>query len=125
METSILIAKLAFVAYLASGVALLNGSFNLKKVYLEMEKSQMFMTLMGIFVLVLGTLITTYHNLWVKDWRVLITIIGWILLAEGFCYIVLPKKMVKFLKKLPQSQLGWGVFTLGMSLLFGYFAMFA
>ncbi|MBW2977953.1 hypothetical protein KY331_03855 [Candidatus Woesearchaeota archaeon] len=125
MELSILIAKIAAVTYLATGIAMLNGNFNLKKVYQEMEKSPMFMTLMGVFVLVLGMLIVQYHNIWVKDWSVLVTIIGWLLLIEGVFYIVFPKQLLALFKRLPQSQIGWGIFTLIFGLIFGYFGFVA
>ncbi|MBN2096303.1 hypothetical protein JW752_02775 [Candidatus Peregrinibacteria bacterium] len=125
MELSLFIAKIAAVIYLASGAALINNNLNLQEAYKSLKESQLHSTYLGIFVLVLGTLIVSYHNLWVKDWTVLITIIGWVLLAEGICYILCPKALLSLFKKLPQSQLGWGIVTLLVGLFFGYFGFVA
>ena len=121
MELSILVARMAAVTYLTTGIALLTGSLDLKKTYDELKKSQMATTMMGAFTLLLGMLIVNYHNIWVKDWTVLVTLIGWVLLAEGVCYIVFPKQIVAFFNKLPRSQAGWGLVTLVMAGVFGYF----
>lgn len=125
MATSILIAKIAAVVYLSSGVALLNNNLNLEEAYRALQKSRMHTTYLGIFVLVLATLILTYHNLWVKDWTVLITIIGWVLLVEGACYILCPESLLALYKKLPQSQMGWGIVTVVVGLFLGYFGFLA
>ena len=125
MTTSILIAKLAAVIYLSSGVALLNNNMNLQEAYRSIAKSKLNTTYLGMFVLVLGTLITTYHNIWVKDWYVVITIIGWIFLLEGFFYILAPEVLINLFKKLPQSQTGWGLFTMLIGLFFAYFGFLA
>lgn len=47
--------------------------------------------LTGFIAVTFGLLIIGYHNLWVADWRVLITIIGWLALIKGLIFIVLPK----------------------------------
>ena len=121
METSILIAKFAAVTYLVTGIALLNGNLSLKKTYEELKSSNMFTAMMGAFTLLLGMIIVNIHNVWVKDWTVLVTIIGWILLVEGVFYLIWPKALLKLFTKLPQSQVGWGVFTLIFGLILGYF----
>lgn len=125
MELSILVARIAAVTYLTTGLAILIGSLDLQKTYEELNKSQMFPAMMGAFTLLLGMLIVNYHNVWVKDWTVLVTIIGWLLLIEGVCYIVFPKQLVAFFNRLPRSQSGWGILTLSMGLLFGYFGFVA
>lgn len=125
METSILIAKIATAIYLSTGVALLNNNLNLQEAYKTLEKSKMHTTYLGTFVIVLATLILTYHNIWIKDWSVLITIIGWLLLIEGVFYILAPKTLLALFKKLPQSQIGWGILTVAVGFLFAYFGFFA
>ena len=32
----------------------------------------------------------SYHNLWVNDWRVIITIVGWIALIKGALLLIMP-----------------------------------
>lgn len=124
METSILIAKIASVIYLACGVALINNNMNLDEAYKSLEKSKLNSTYLGIFDIVIGTLIVSYHNFWSWDWTVLITIIGWVLLVEGVCYILFPKTLLAIYRKLPKSQIGWGIVTLLPGLFLGYFGFF-
>lgn len=124
MELSILIARIAAALYLATGIAILNGNLNLKKSYKELKKDHSLTLMLGAGTLFLGMLIINLHNIWVKDWRVLITIIGWVLLTEGILYIVSPKKLLSLFKKLPTNQLGWGIFTICAGLLFGYLGFF-
>lgn len=125
MELSILIAKIAAAVYISSGLAVLNNSLNLNKAYQILESSRLMTAYMGIFTATLGTLIVSYHNLWVKDWPVLITIIGWIFLVEAAFYILAPKAILGLFRKLPQSQIGWGLFTIAFGLVFGYFGFVA
>lgn len=125
MELSILIAKIATAIYLGTGFALLNNNLNLMEAYKMLGKSRIHTTYLGTFVLVLGTLIVSYHNIWVKDWPVLITIIGWVLLVEGIFYILSPKSLLNLFTKLPKSQIGWGIFTVAIGLVFGYFGFVA
>ena len=36
-----------------------------------------------VTALVLGTFLVTTHNVWVQDWSVLLTIVGWVFLCVG------------------------------------------
>ena len=125
MEISVLIARIVAVTYLASGVALLNGNLDLMKTYKELKSVHMFSTIMGAFTLLLGMLIVNLHNVWVQDWQVLITLIGWILLIEGVLYLTAPQVLFGIFEKLPKSQKGWGIFTIILGLIFAYFGFMA
>ncbi len=45
----------------------------------------------GLGSLVIGLAILTAHNLWVADWRVIITVIGWLSLFKGVSRILVPQ----------------------------------
>ena len=45
----------------------------------------------GAIVLVSGLAIVQVHNLWVADWRVIITLIGWLGVLGGIVRIFLPE----------------------------------
>ena len=45
----------------------------------------------GFLFLMLGVLITVGHPVWTMDWRVIITILGWILLVKGIMRILAPE----------------------------------
>jgi hypothetical protein len=40
---------------------------------------------MAIVTLILGLLLVVSHNLWTKDWHLIITIISWVILISGIC----------------------------------------
>jgi hypothetical protein len=49
----------------------------------------------GFLTLTVGYLLVTFHNIWVKDWPVIITVIGWIALVKGISLLVLPQVYVR------------------------------
>lgn len=48
----------------------------------------MFIT--GFFTLIIGILLVVGHNIWGWSWRLIITLIGWIVLVKGVSIIVYP-----------------------------------
>ena len=127
METSYLIAKIAAVAFLAIGLSgiLRNGYYGhlMKDIY----KNSGLVLLYGFLSLIVGMLIVHYHNFWVADWIVLVTIIGWISLLKGISLMLFPDTLKristpmlvgKFSKVVPYS-------TIVLGLIFGYFGFFS
>lgn len=45
----------------------------------------------GVGFLVIGLAIVVSHNIWVGDWRVIITVIGWASLIQGAVRILFPQ----------------------------------
>lgn len=45
----------------------------------------------GVGSLVIGLAIIASHNLWVGDWRVIITVFGWAALVKGVMRILVPQ----------------------------------
>ena len=93
METSILIAKFIAVIYISFGFGLLfNSNFYRKEIPKLLDNSA-YLLLGGIMAIIVGVLITQYHNHWAKNWTVIITIIGWIALIKGIFLLAFPKIM--------------------------------
>ncbi len=49
----------------------------------------MFVT--GFFTLIVGVLMIVSHNIWVWNWKVIITIIGWLTFLKGGSIILVPQ----------------------------------
>ena len=49
--------------------------------------------ILGMFALLAGLAIVNTHNLWVSDWRVIITILGWLAIVRGALSLLFPNKM--------------------------------
>lgn len=96
METSILIAKIIAIVYLSFGIGLLFNTSFYKKGIEELLDNAGYMILAGTSTIITGFLIIEYHNNWVKNWTVVITLIGWIALIKGILILTFPKAMVFF-----------------------------
>ena len=49
--------------------------------------------ILGMFALLAGLAIVNTHNLWVSDWRVIITILGWLAVVRGALSLLFPNEM--------------------------------
>ena len=64
------------------------------------------------------------HNIWVKDWTVLITIIAWAVTIKGFLLVASPNLLFSCSSKLKFTK-NWGFLIIALGLLFGYFGFVA
>jgi hypothetical protein len=65
-----------------------------------------FIILIGILALVAGLAIVNAHNLWVSDWRVIITILGWLAIIRGVLSLLFPARMHAFGETITASTSG-------------------
>jgi len=96
METSVLIAKIISVIYLSFGVGLIFNTSFYKKGIEKLLDSAGFTILAGMIAVIIGIVIIEFHNIWGKNWTIVITIIGWIALIKGILLLAFPKSMVFF-----------------------------
>ncbi|MBN2602073.1 MAG: hypothetical protein JXR87_08770, partial [Candidatus Marinimicrobia bacterium] len=83
MELSVLIAKIFSIIYIFSGIAVLIKTVDLDQFVIEFEKSPTLTYLAGCFGIIFGMILVNYHNLWVRNWTVLVTLLAWIMLIGG------------------------------------------
>ncbi|SDW14015.1 hypothetical protein SAMN05444411_101143 [Lutibacter oricola] len=96
MELSIFIAKIIAVIYLAFGVGLIVNSNYYRKVILKLLNDATYIILGGIIAIIIGFFIVENHNYWVKNWTVIITIIGWVALIKGVLLLAFPSTITFF-----------------------------
>ncbi len=120
MELSILIAKIISVVYISSGIAVLIGTVNLNKFVDDFERIPALSFLAGSIGIIVGMILIKYHNLWVRNWTVLITLIAWIMLIGGILIVIFPKSMLYY-KKFATGSRYWGIFMILLGALFAYF----
>ncbi len=124
-ELSILMARIVALIYIPIGIGLLTGQIKAKAMIKSYKDSAAFTLFVGIFAVIAGLLLVHYHNLWVKDWQVLITLIGWIAVIEGVLFIAFPKTLLSYSERMSKNMTFWNWFALGFGLLFGYFGFLA
>ena len=70
----------------------------------------------GYITFLLGLFTVVFHQLWVFDWRVSITVLGWITLFKGIEKIAFPERVNKIAKKFKKLSWFWGliIFLIGL-----------
>ena len=93
MTSSIFLAKLIGPLALALGLTvLLRGGDGFRTLVNEFAASPALIFLSGIITLPAGLAIVITHNVWTPDWRVVITIVGWLAVVSGAVRILAPQR---------------------------------
>jgi hypothetical protein len=90
MQASIFIAKLLGPVLLVAGIAMLVNRKELDAIAQELLRSPLLLLLLGIIDLAIGLAIVLTHNVWVADWRLIITLLGWLLIVRGAIRMLVP-----------------------------------
>jgi hypothetical protein len=123
MNLSKLIAKIASVLYLAASIGAFFGTDYYRKLADDLFSNAGLVYMVGFITVIIGFLIVTFHNIWTKNWTVLITVLGWLALAKGICLIAFPQ-FVHTLSDRIFTDWGFKIFpytALCLGLLFAYF----
>ena len=96
MPTSIFLAKLIGPFALALGLALLVNGAAFRVFAGEFLRSNALIFLSGLITLPAGLAIVLVHNVWTADWRVVITIVGWLGLITGAIRMIAPQHAAAF-----------------------------
>ena len=92
MGTSIFLAKLIGPVCLVIGLALLINGAAFRTLAKEFLDSPALMFLSGVITLPAGLAIVLTHNIWAGDWRILITILGWLAVIGGAVRLLAPQR---------------------------------
>ncbi len=128
MESSILIAKILGPLYVVSAFGWL---FN-RKIYGDIVEEYLnhrgLLYLSAILAFLFGATILTFHNVWIADWPMIITMLAMIGLIKGLSILVYPDKTISLALAFASNMSAMFVtffliFALGAALTwFGYFA---
>ena len=94
MTPSIFLARLMGPVFLVVGAALLLNGAMFRALTQEFLDSDALIFLSGLITLPAGLAIVLTHNVWAADWRVLITILGWLMMVGGAVRLVAPRRAV-------------------------------
>ncbi len=126
MELSIFLAKAIGLYYVILSLGMILNGARIKVLLMEIMNNPGLLFVTGFFTLIIGILLVTSHNIWVADWRVLITLLGWGALIKGVMIVTLPQFMIETSKKWMQNNVYYYttmciVFLIGIFLLYhGY-----
>lgn len=96
MQTSIFLAKLIGPLLLIVGIGVLINRDHYLAMARQFVGSTPLMYLGAVVGMVAGLAIVLVHNVWAADWRVLITLLGWIHLIRGAATVIFPRKAAEF-----------------------------
>lgn len=126
METSIYVAQTLSLLYLSIGAGLLLNRNYYQSAFIELIENKGLMFLSGWMALIAGVALVNYHNVWSNDWRMIITVVGWIALAKGIILFAFPSAINAYKKLLLNTRfldaITYLVIVLGM--FFGYYGFF-
>jgi len=100
-------------------------SFNPKRIkqIINNVRDEKFVLLVSFLAIVIGLLNILFHNVWEPNWKLIITLFGWIALLEGIALFTFPKRFVpmveminiKFVQSLYVLLLFIGLFLLNIA----------
>lgn len=90
MQTSIFIARLIGPVMIVVGLSVLLDRQRFHSMAEEFLASRALMFLGGMMVMLGGLAIVLTHNVWTSDWRVIVTLFGWLLVISGAIRIIEP-----------------------------------
>ena len=123
MQLSKFIAKMASVMYLSASVGAFFSADYYRRITDDFFSNAGLIYVAGFITALIGLLIVGYHNRWVKNWTVLITLLGWLALLKGIFLIAFPQFM-HVLSERMFADFGSKILpyaTLCLGLLFAYF----
>lgn len=113
MEVSIFLARFWGSLFIILGLLSIAAKFLGRVIKYTENKSITVST--GYITFLLGLVTVVLHNIWVADWRVAITILGWATLFKGITKIGFPGHVNKQAQQFKAQQKFWGaiIFLLG------------
>ena len=119
MNTSRSLARLIGPIMLVIGIGMAFGLMmegaGYSSVLKEFIANRALIFLTGVLALLAGVAIINVHNVWEPDWRVIITVLGWLLVLRGIMLLVVPLTVQVFGDRVATSQ---GGVTAGAALTF-------
>ena len=104
MQASIFLARLLGPLLLLPGIGLLANRRAFRAMATQMLDSVLLVYVFGLIDLTAGLAIVLVHNVWVADWRVIITLLGWLLLIRGAARVLIPETLMGYAKNMLRGQ---------------------
>jgi hypothetical protein len=124
VPTSTYLARLLGPALAVAGLALLLRPGAYLAAVAEFLRSPALLYLASILGLLGGIALVLAHNVWAADWRVIITLLGWISILDSASWILAPEQAERFWSPLtgsPLLPLWGGALTLLIGLVLSWF----
>jgi hypothetical protein len=91
MDRSMFLARLLGPTFVAISLGLLINLGMYERMIAEALHPGILFYLSGLLSLLAGLAMVNLHNTWCMDWRVIITVLGWLMTIGGIVRIVVPQ----------------------------------
>jgi uncharacterized membrane protein len=118
MATSLFLAKLIGPIFVIVGIGLLLNRDRYGTVVDEVIASHTLLYIFGLIALAGGLAIVLTHNVWVWEWPVIITVMGWLMIIRGTLRIIIPQQVedlgTKIMARWPNILLVSGLLVIAL-----------
>ncbi len=97
MELTLFLSKVTALYLVIGSVGILINAKRLAG-WVKTVKADVHTYIAGAFALIIGLLMVLSHNVWVADWPVVVTIMGWAALIKGILLMWYPDAVLKMSK---------------------------
>ena len=91
MDAATVIAGILGPIYIAVGIGIILDTAQYRRTAEEFLRQPALIYLGGAMALAAGAAILMFHREWSADWRVAVTVIGWLACAKGAMLLIAPK----------------------------------
>jgi hypothetical protein len=124
MQTSLFIAKLIGPVLVVIGAGMLISPRGYRRTAQEFLDSRPLIYIAGLLALVPGLAIVLAHNLWTADWRIMVTLFGWLAVIGGAMRLLLPRQVMRIGKSMvsrPAAMTGAAIVVVALGVIFSFF----
>jgi hypothetical protein len=128
MQASRFLAQLIGPTFLVIGLGMLGNRHGYRAMAHEFLQSRALIYLAGLLALVPGLAIVLAHNVWVLDWRLIITIFGWLAVTGGVARVLFPQKVMAIGERMVTSlryMLAGGIVVLVLGAILSFYGYLA
>jgi hypothetical protein len=96
-NTSIFLAKFWGWYLIIFFVILTFNPKRIRQIFLDL-KDEKFLIVTAFVAIIIGLINILFHNIWEPNWKLIITLIGWVSLFIGLSLFIFPKRTVSWLE---------------------------
>ena len=104
MQTSIFLARLIGPVMALVGISVIVNELAFRKMAQEFLRNPALIFLSGMILMPAGLAVVLNHNVWVLDWRIIVTLLGWLAVLSGAFRVFAPDRATKIGKKYLNSK---------------------
>jgi hypothetical protein len=95
MDISIFLAKVMGLYLIITGLFVILRCKDIDSIIKSLTHQKGVFFLLALITLIIGLLLVVSHNIWVADWRVIITILAWLTFAAGILRLFLQDALTR------------------------------